>query len=218
MVSWQNIDTVLLDMDGTLLDLHYDNYFWLTHLPRRYAAHHKVALEQAQQTIQQKVQQYAGTLQWYCLDHWSNLVDMDIPALKREITHKIKPRPYTEQFLQRLQQLKKNVVLITNAHPAGLKIKLDVTRIDQWLNTVISSHEFRTPKEDGAFWQHLQHREAFDKRRSLFIDDNIEVLRSARDYGMEHLICITKPDSQKAEKPSDEFVDICHFDTIMPDV
>lgn len=218
MVSWQNIDTVFLDMDGTLLDLHYDNYFWLTHLPQRYAAYHQIALEQAQTIIRQQVKQHVGTLQWYCLDHWSTLVDMDIAALKREITHKIKLRPHTEQFLQRLQQLKKNVVLITNAHPAGLKIKLDVTRLDQWLNGVISSHEFRTPKEDGAFWQHLQNRESFDRQRCLFIDDNIDVLRSARGYGIKHLICITKPDSQKAAKPSGEFVDICDFDTIMPDV
>ena len=28
-LAWRDIDTVLLDMDGTLLDLHYDNHFWL---------------------------------------------------------------------------------------------------------------------------------------------------------------------------------------------
>ena len=27
MIDWTSIDTVLLDMDGTLLDLHYDNAF-----------------------------------------------------------------------------------------------------------------------------------------------------------------------------------------------
>ena len=26
MINWQQIDTVFLDMDGTLLDLHFDNY------------------------------------------------------------------------------------------------------------------------------------------------------------------------------------------------
>ncbi|HNG60363.1 MAG TPA: haloacid dehalogenase, partial [Cellvibrionaceae bacterium] len=38
MIPWQAIDTLLLDMDGTLLDLHYDNYFWLEYLPRAFAA------------------------------------------------------------------------------------------------------------------------------------------------------------------------------------
>ena len=28
-IDWQSIDDVLLDMDGTLLDLHYDATFWL---------------------------------------------------------------------------------------------------------------------------------------------------------------------------------------------
>ena len=29
----QNVDLVLLDMDGTLLDLHYDSHFWLDYVP-----------------------------------------------------------------------------------------------------------------------------------------------------------------------------------------
>ncbi len=36
-VDWSQVDTVLLDMDGTLLDLHFDNRFWNEHLPRCYA-------------------------------------------------------------------------------------------------------------------------------------------------------------------------------------
>ena len=33
MLNWSKIDTVLLDMDGTLLDLHYDSHFWLNVIP-----------------------------------------------------------------------------------------------------------------------------------------------------------------------------------------
>ena len=40
MINWKNIDTVLLDMDGTLLDLHFDNHFWQTFVPLRYAQQH----------------------------------------------------------------------------------------------------------------------------------------------------------------------------------
>ena len=36
-LNWNDIDTVLLDMDGTLLDRHFDDHFWLDHVPKRYA-------------------------------------------------------------------------------------------------------------------------------------------------------------------------------------
>ena len=47
MLDWNNISTVLLDMDGTLLDLHFDNYFWQHHVPVRYAEKHKLELDDA---------------------------------------------------------------------------------------------------------------------------------------------------------------------------
>lgn len=216
MIDWNTIDTVLLDMDGTLLDLHFDNYFWLTHLPQRYAQEHNTSLEAATAALTEMIESRVGTLQWYCLDHWSELVKMDIPALKREIQHKIAIRPYTEQFLQALKAMGKKVVLITNAHPTGLNLKLDVTRIDQWLDIVISSHEFQSPKEDASFWQQLSVREAFDPARTLFIDDTARILKSAQDFGIAHLVCINQPDSQKPIVRSETFTDIVHFDEIMP--
>ena len=33
--DWSCIEVVCLDMDGTVLDLHFDNLFWLEVLPRR---------------------------------------------------------------------------------------------------------------------------------------------------------------------------------------
>lgn len=216
MIDWQSIDTVLLDMDGTLLDLHFDNYFWLHHLPDRYAQAHELDFATAQQELRQYIQQYEGTLNWYCLDHWSELVNMDITLLKEEVKHKIQARPYAEEFLQRLRNLNKKLILATNAHPKSVRLKLDVTHIDQWLDIVISSHEFGSPKEEQAFWQQLQEREAFEPQRTLFIDDTIRVLRSARQFGIAHLVCINKPDSQKPSQASNEFLDIDHFDQILP--
>jgi len=216
MIDWKTIDTVLLDMDGTLLDLHFDYYFWFQHLPLRYAQAHQVDEEQARDYLMQKIKQYEGTLQWYCLDHWSEMINMDVPALKREVQHKIKIRPHAEEFLLRLKALGKKLVLITNSHPAGMHLKLDVTQIDQHLDLVISSHEFQAPKEEQYFWQQLIEREHFDKHRTLFIDDTPRILRSAQTFGIEHLVCITLPDSQRPAHAPEEFLGIEHFDEIMP--
>ncbi len=216
MIDWNTIDTVLLDMDGTLLDLHFDQYFWFNHLPERYAEAHNVDRDEAQAFLEQRIRQYEGTLQWYCLDHWSELINMDVPALKAEMRHKIKVRPHAEDFLKRLRQLGKRLVLITNAHPSGLTIKLDVTQIDSLLDVVISSHEFNAPKEEQQFWELLAEREAFDKTRTLFIDDTPRILRSAQTFGIEHLVCVTAPDSQRPAHLPEEFMGIEHFDEIMP--
>lgn len=203
-------------MDGTLLDLHFDNYFWLTHLPQRYAQDRGIDEAEASKRLTKEIDKHIGTLQWYCLDHWSELVGMDIPKLKLEIAHKIAVRPYAEEFLQTLRKLGKKLVLVTNAHPKGLNLKMDITEIDRWLDIVISSHEFLTPKEDTQFWGLLQEREAFDPTRTLFIDDTPRVLTSAQNYGIRHLVCIIQPDSQKPPSPTGKFIDVQHFDEIMP--
>ena len=42
MLPWFEIDTVMFDMDGTLLDLHFDNFFWLKLVPEHFSKHHGV--------------------------------------------------------------------------------------------------------------------------------------------------------------------------------
>ncbi|GAA6151045.1 GMP/IMP nucleotidase [Pseudoteredinibacter isoporae] len=215
LVDWEQIDTVLLDMDGTLLDLHFDNYFWLHHLPRRYVDTHQVSMEAATEKLHGMFETYAGKLEWYCLEHWSNALELDIRALKEEVQERIATRPYAIEFLQRLRALNKKLVLITNAHPQSLSLKLDITAIDQWLDVVISSHEYRQPKEQQAFWHCLQEQEQFDPARTLFIDDTVRILDSAAQYGIKHLLCIHQPDSQQARRV-DDYPAIDHFDEIMP--
>lgn len=216
MINWPAIDTVLLDMDGTLLDLHFDNYFWLTHLPKRYAEYHGLEPEAARVELTARIASYQGTLQWYCLDHWSELVEMDIPTLKKEVQHKIQLRPHAEAFLQFLKQQQKKVILATNAHRKGLDLKLSVSKIDQWLDVVISSHDYQQPKEEQAFWQQLKRHEPFNLATTVFIDDNPSVLHAAKTFGIQHLVCINQPDLQKPVQASGDFMDIVDFDQIMP--
>ena len=204
-LPWPLIDTVLLDMDGTLLDLHFDNHFWLHHLPQRYADKHGVSLDAALAELLPLFQRHAGQLSWYCLDFWSRELELPVRALKEEIAHLIALRPDADRFLAALRATGKRVALITNAHRDSLSLKLERIELAPFFDRLISSHDYGFPKEDQQFWFALQQDFGFDPARSLFIDDSLPILRSARQYGIAHLLGIRQPDSRGTLKDTEEF-------------
>lgn len=196
MIDWNQIDTVLLDMDGTLLDLHFDNHFFLEHVPKRYAQARGLSLEQAKVVLQRHYKGVEGTLEWYCLDHWSRELELDIALLKEEVDHLIAVHPHVVPFLEGVRALGKRLVLVTNAHQKALALKMERTQLQGYFDAIITSHELGLPKEDPAFWVRLQGREPFDKSRTLFVDDSQAVLESARTYGIATLIKVLCPDTR----------------------
>ncbi|WP_458129011.1 GMP/IMP nucleotidase [Pseudomonas sp. Z2-11] len=205
LLPWHDIDTVLLDMDGTLLDLHYDNHFWLEHLPQRYAELHGVSRAMAEMELQPLFERNAGQLQWYCLDFWSAELQLPVRELKLETAHLIALRPDADTFLAAIHQAGKRVVMITNAHRDSLSLKLERIELAPYFERLISSHDYGSPKESPQFWDALQADLDFDPARSLFIDDTLPVLRSARDFGIAHLLAVSEPDSRKGPKDTGEF-------------
>ncbi|MCK9502612.1 MAG: GMP/IMP nucleotidase [Porticoccaceae bacterium] len=216
MIDWRAIDTVLLDMDGTLLDLHFDNYFWITYLPRRYAEHHGLCPDKASADLHRIFHEKRGTLDWYCLDYWSRQLGVDIRALKEEIQHLIQERPHAIHFLQQLKEAGKKRYLITNAHRKSLELKLSLTGIGGELDALISSHDFGHPKESAQFWQKLREMTGFDPARTLFIDDSLSVLKAAETFGIAYLCAIRQPDSRANALDTEHFTAIHHFDEIFP--
>ena len=200
MIDWSKIKSVFLDLDGTLLDLYYDNHFWLEHVPVRYAERHGLDHAEAHDILNSKYTAVMGSLNWYCVEYWSRELKLDIPELKKEVSDKISVRPKVEEFLEYLHMLGKRVVLVTNAHPASVAIKMEKTSLDRYFNRIVTSHEIGIAKEQHEFWPALQKIEPFKKQSTLFIDDNFNVLDSARAYGIEYLLAIKKPDSRGEEK------------------
>ncbi|WPN57715.1 GMP/IMP nucleotidase [Pseudomonas sp. P9_31] len=205
LLPWRDIDTVLLDMDGTLLDLHYDNHFWMEHLPKRYAELHGVSLAMAELELQPLFERHAGQLQWYCLDFWSAELKLSVRELKLETAHLIALRPDADTFLAAIKQAGKRVVLITNAHRDSLSLKLEKIELAPYFERLISSHDYGFAKEDPQFWDALQADIGFDPAHSLFIDDTLPILRSARNFGVAHLLAVSEPDSRKGPKDTAEF-------------
>lgn len=216
MLDWSDIDTVFLDMDGTLLDLYFDNHFWREHMPRRYAEYHGLSESAARTHLDQHYERHAGTLNWYCLDFWSRELNLDIVRLKEEVVHLIAVRPDVPAFLQALRESGRRVVMVTNAHPQSLGLKMRETRLDAWFDALISSHQLGLPKEHPDFWQRLQTCEAFDPRRTLFVDDSLPVLESAQAYGIAQLLAVCNPDSKLPHKDCGAFQAITSFAQVMP--
>ena len=214
MINWSNINSVFLDLDGTLLDLHFDNHFWLEHVPVCYAERHGLEHAEAKSVLEKKYTAVMGSLSWYCVEYWSRELELDIPQLKQDVSHKIAVRPQVEEFLEYLHMLGKRVVLVTNAHPASVAIKMKKTNLDRYFNRIITSHELGLAKEQAGFWEKLQDIELYDVSSTLFIDDNFSVLDAAKDYGIKHLLAIKKPDSRGEDKQHHEYPLLDSFDQI----
>lgn len=217
MIAWHEIDHVLLDMDGTLLDLHFDNHFWLEYVPYSYARARGMSLESAKAVLYPKFKAAEGTMAWYCVDHWSRELALDIEALKREISHLIAVHEHVIGFLDAVRGSGKRVVLVTNAHSKSLALKMERTQLESHFDALICAHDFGVPKEDDRFWPRMMEREPFAPERTLFVDDSLAVLRSARRFGIRHLLAIRRPDSRGPRREVEEFPAVDDFAELAPD-
>ena len=84
-----DIGYVLLDMDGTLLDKYFDDFFWEQLVPEKYAEKHAMTFGRSKEELGGKYRFHEGTLNWTDLDFWSRELNLDIPALKEQIQHLI---------------------------------------------------------------------------------------------------------------------------------
>ncbi|MDD2723940.1 MAG: GMP/IMP nucleotidase [Methylovulum sp.] len=215
MIDWNKIDTVMLDMDGTLLDLNFDNHFWKEFVPQKFAEQQGVTAAEAKQQLIPRFKMMEGQLEWYCLDYWSDALKLDIAGLKAEIAGLITVLPHVTEFLEKVQSSSKSVYLVTNAHRDGLEIKMQKTCLQQFFDGIICSHDLGVAKEQSGFWSLLQQQQPFTKNTTLFVDDNLAVLASARQFGIEHLIAVAKPDSQQPKRDIDGFLAIEDFRELM---
>lgn len=217
MIDWSRADHVFLDMDGTLLDLHFDNHFWLEHLPRRYAEKYRMTPDQARDLVVPMIMAERGTLNWYCTDYWSDRLALDITALKAEVGDRIAYRPQVREFLQTLRENRLKPVILTNCHPDPLRLKLDRTGLDRLVDDVISSHHLGAAKEDQAFWDNLLNRLPHNRERAIMVDDSIPVLESAHRAGIGQCLTILSPDSQQPDRaPHPDIPSVAHFAEVLP--
>jgi 5'-nucleotidase len=213
--SWVDIDTVLLDMDGTLLDKYFDDFFWEEYVPKIFAEEHQLTSEQARKELLKRYQLVESTLQWTDLDYWSEQLGLDIPELKCKVDHLIQVHPFVIDFLRFLRTMDKQVHLITNAHSKTLEIKLRKTELGSWFDRIICAEEVGEAKEHPIFWNKLEEMLHYDRKRTLLADDTAKVLRSAKAYDMGYLIFVARPSSRQPVRFSHEYPSIVAFDELI---
>jgi HAD superfamily hydrolase (TIGR01509 family) len=201
----ENCDTLMLDMDGTLLDLAFDNYVWQELMPGEYAKQAGVSESEAREYLYARYRSLEGKLDWYCVDHWSEQLGLDVIAIHRGVNERIGYLPGAKEFLEAVSRREIRLLLVTNSHRDTLAVKTEVTGVAEYFDEIYTSHDIGHAKENQPFWEAVQDAESFDPGRTLFIDDNISVLRSARQFGVASLLTITRPDTTAPIKDASEF-------------
>jgi 5'-nucleotidase len=217
LIDWRQIDTVLLDMDGTLLDRHFDDHFWLEHVPRTFARTHHLPLEETKRNLYALFRSQERTLNWTDLDYWSERLGLDIPLLKKEVEHLIAIHPYVVEFLLFLRQHGKSVWLVTNAHSKTLTLKMRKTRLGPYFDGIISAHDVGLPKEDVRFWPALQRHIPYQPERTMLGEDSEANLATARAYGIRFLVFVSRASSTLPALPSTEHLSIHYFNQLIPE-
>jgi len=203
-----NCATLMLDMDGTVLDLAFDNYVWKELVPEQYAQKEGISKNDALAHLYAEYRSMQGQLDWYCLDHWNDKLGLDILALHRSVDTRIGYLPGARRFLEAVSKRDIRLLLVTNSHRDTLAVKTEVTGVADFFDHVYSAHDVGHAKEDQSFWQALRQAESFDPESTLFVDDNVSVLRSAHRFGVQMLLTVTRPDTTAPVKDGSEFAGV----------
>ena len=214
-IPLKEIKFILLDMDGTLLDLYFDDYFWGHLVPEKYAEKHEMTFGAAKDYLYETYKSHEGTLNWCDIDFWSKELDLDIPALKEQIRHLIEVHPHVIDFLKLMRRQNKKIYMLTNAHYKTVKLKFNKTQIGKYFDDVLCSFNVGHPKEYIEFWQKAEKKLKFDKEHSLFIDDTEDVMKTAREFGIKYLLFKASASSRAEPKKTKEFLTIHDFRELM---
>ena len=220
MLALTDFDAILLDMDGTLLDLVFDDLFWNQNVAEALATHHKLTLNEARSRVTQTLAAAEGTLAWYDFDRWSRVFDLDLDALQRKSQSLVSLRPGTATFLDYIAALDKQVFLATDAHPRVLRFKLDVIGkkipdFETYFSTIVSSFDLQHAKETPEFWDRLCKQLCFAPHQAVLIDDNPAVLMAARRFGIGGQIAVSQPNTHKPKQPLVNFDNVCFLDELV---
>ena len=214
-INWNKINNILLDMDGTILDLSFDDYIWNRKVPENLAKVKNLKLHEAQLMLNQKMIAVRSTLDWYSFKYWKKNLGIDIDLIEEKFKHRIKFREDALSFLKSKLVSNRRTILVTNADKKGLNRKLKASGLEKYFQNIVCSHDYHHAKEEKLFWKKLRTKCRLNFDRTLLIDDNLKVLEAAQGAGVKYLIGISKPNSKAKSKESHDYLLINKFRKIL---
>ena len=188
-----DVSNILLDIDGVLLDQNFDNLFWMEWVPEAVASSHDISLNAAKEDIYKTSKELYGTLPWYELKFWEDKYKVDLLAIADKNKSYAMFIDGAEEALKFISSLDKNIFFLTNCDSRLLKIKSSQVPLLNYADGWISSVDIGVVKEDQKFWKIALEKLNIQPSKSIFFDDNINIVNSAARYGIKKTVHVTEP-------------------------
>ena len=188
---FKDIECLLIDMDGVILDNAYDNDFWQNQIPEVIADSKGIEFDDAKRLAIQIFNYKKNTKDWYDVDYWSNMLSIDIEAQKRSEKSFSRISLY-DGVIDTLSILKNKtkMILITNAHRKTLNIKLEKYNLTPYFDEMVCAHELNYVKEDIQLWYMLRSKYRLDYEKTLLVEDTINNINVGLSAGISGAIYV----------------------------
>ena len=191
MIKLNSTTAILLDLDGVILNLEYDIKFWESWLPDHVANQSNRSLEEIKAEIQAEIDIQRGTLNFYDLNYWDNLLNVDCMKIIKEQEEKCSYLEGSYEALQKLSTLNNRMHIVTNGDPRVQEYKAETKNFLEFFDSIFYSMRAGYPKEEKEFWALARHNLNLDFEDAIFIDDDFKVITAAAKAGIKQVIWIT---------------------------
>ena len=151
MVKLNSTTAILSDLDGVILDLKYDIKFWQSWLPEHVANQTNQSIEETQAEIQAEINKQRGTLNFYNLSYWDDLLNVDCMQIIKENEEKCSYLEGSYEALLKLSTLKNPKHILTNGDPRVQEYKAHSQDFRRFFDSIFYSMHAGYPKEKRNF-------------------------------------------------------------------
>jgi putative hydrolase of the HAD superfamily len=191
MVKLNSTTAILSDLDGVILDLAYDKKFWELWLPEQVTRQTNKSIEEAKAEIMTEIDIQRGTLNFYDLNYWDDLLNVDCMQIFQEKEERCSYLAGSYEALQRLSTLKNPKYILTNGDPRIQEYKAETQNFLEFFDSIFYSMHVGYPKESKEFWALARHNLNLEFEDAIFIDDDLKVVTAAAKAGIKQVAWIT---------------------------